>query len=532
MAQPGLAEFSQDPQRYFRYTFLPKVFSTINGKRLLLLFDEYETLGQRVEEKTLEEDVFPFLYSLMVNETKLSFIFAGNYKPSELGEHYLATFGRTLVEEIKVGFLGKTEATQLITEPAAGLMHYDDEAVEAILQLTSGHPFFIQLLCQSLFTQHAQAMESLPAGERIKIMRRDVEAILDKSIVSAENQLQEIWHTYFSPQEQVVLTGISRAIAAAGEQETLVPSVERVGIDNVLNQFRHGLDKAEITDVLETLKKERDTLHRIDSVPSRYSFTIDLLRRWISDSQDLSQLASNLPTRALRTVSPLVIAVPTLVVMLCLIAWFFRAWWFPLFSTAISTTTASPTHSIVLVRTPTPTVLPTATSTPTVMPATFIPSSTPTDTPTATFTPSSTPTDTPTATFTTSPTPTDIPTAAFTSSPTPTFTPTPYPPPELIGAEIIVCNATFEWSWSGNLAEDEWFDVRVGIGEPHSVVWTKEREFTYSLIDGGEYYWQIVICRGRPEDHICTESLAVSERGPFWFGGCAPAATPTKPLPP
>jgi hypothetical protein len=112
-------------------------------------------------------------------------------------------------------------------------------------------------------------------------------------------------------------------------------------------------------------------------------------------------------------------------------------------------------------------------------------------------------------------------------------TPTPatrwYPPPKITGISIIERNVTFRWDWSGELAKDEWFAVRVGKlpDIPHSQYWGKEREYVYSLCtlggDSGDYVWEVAICRGSPEAHHCSSrdgsELAVSERGVFSFEG-------------
>jgi len=112
-------------------------------------------------------------------------------------------------------------------------------------------------------------------------------------------------------------------------------------------------------------------------------------------------------------------------------------------------------------------------------------------------------------------------------------TPTPatrwYAPPKITGISIIERSVTFRWDWSGELAEDEWFAVRVGKlpDIPYSQYWGKEREYVYSLCtlggDPGDYVWEVAICRGSPEAHHCSSrdgsELAVSERGVFSFGG-------------
>jgi len=102
----------------------------------------------------------------------------------------------------------------------------------------------------------------------------------------------------------------------------------------------------------------------------------------------------------------------------------------------------------------------------------------------------------------------------------------PYPPPVLGWGGIIRCNVTFRWKWAGTLAEDEWFEVRVGEepNPPRAQTWTHEFQYTYALTEAGEYAWQIAICRGKPEDARCSSldgtELVASEYGFFEFGGC------------
>ncbi len=183
-----------------------------------------------------------------------------------------------------------------------------------------------------------------------------------------------------------------------------------------------------------------------------------------------------------------------------------------------------------------PVVSHTVAATPTLTPSPRPTTSTPTATRPSTSTPSRTHTPTPTATATPTSTATPIPTPTPTSiRVTPTRTPMPplptYASPVLEPVSIIGCNVTFKWSWSDRtLASDEWFAVRVGIGEPHSVAWVKEQTYIYSLqqqcTQPGDYSWEIAICRGDPNnDGHCNQvdgtELAVSGRGSFGFGGCA-----------
>jgi hypothetical protein len=118
-------------------------------------------------------------------------------------------------------------------------------------------------------------------------------------------------------------------------------------------------------------------------------------------------------------------------------------------------------------------------------------------------------------------------------TPTPTPTPRVYPPPVLSGVDIFGCNVTLRWSWPRVLAEYEFFSVRLGIGAPRSVLWTKGSQHTINLSEAGEYSWEVVVCRGDSAANVC-EPLVTSERGSFAFGGCSTPfpPTPTRKLPP
>ena len=109
-------------------------------------------------------------------------------------------------------------------------------------------------------------------------------------------------------------------------------------------------------------------------------------------------------------------------------------------------------------------------------------------------------------------------------TPTPSVTRTPilpaYPPPDLGGVERVGCSFTFHWSWARELAKDEYFALRVGIGASgESRTWTKETKCGLVLVDSGEYVWEVAICRGDPDTHVC-EQLAVSRQDTYQSPGC------------
>jgi len=145
-------------------------------------------------------------------------------------------------------------------------------------------------------------------------------------------------------------------------------------------------------------------------------------------------------------------------------------------------------------------------------PSIILSSNTATATPNLTLTsvPSHTPSHVALSTVTA--TPTDLPIPTKTSIPrstaqrTATRTPTPRlePSPILESASRISGNAfLFRWSWTRELASDEFFDVRFWLAdqlEEPSLVWTKDPQYILdvSTTPNGSYFWRVVVVRDFP----------------------------------
>jgi thiol-disulfide isomerase/thioredoxin len=183
---------------------------------------------------------------------------------------------------------------------------------------------------------------------------------------------------------------------------------------------------------------------------------------------------------------------------------------------AASAQTAAPLPTDTPEPPPTATLAPTSTPSPTAEP---LPSAT--ETPTPTLPPSPTAPAVASATF--SPTPSATRTARPTEvPPTATATPTPksYSPPVLVNpadgttlaAETM---AELRWHWDGDLAVDEYFDVRFWQeGAPHlGIAWTKEPRYPVRGEPGIRYLWAIAVIRGQDgqfQAQLSPESLSRS----------------------
>lgn len=105
-----------------------------------------------------------------------------------------------------------------------------------------------------------------------------------------------------------------------------------------------------------------------------------------------------------------------------------------------------------------------------------------------------------------------------------------YPAPTLIspddgarfGAEVP---AELRWSWAGELASDEYYDVRVWQeGEPHrGVAWTKEPLLLFAGEPTIHYRWAIAVIRGEGGQMVEQLSPESDSRGILWL---LPTPTP------
>ncbi|MEZ4621343.1 MAG: GAF domain-containing protein [Caldilineaceae bacterium] len=94
---PDTADFVERPSAYFERTFLPQVQQRLGERRLLLLFDEFEELEERVDRERLEPEFFPYLrhliqHSGLATSANLAVLFAGTHQLHELNPDYWSAF--------------------------------------------------------------------------------------------------------------------------------------------------------------------------------------------------------------------------------------------------------------------------------------------------------------------------------------------------------------------------------------------------------------------------------------------------------
>jgi WD40 repeat protein/tetratricopeptide (TPR) repeat protein len=262
-------QFSEDPE-LFQNQLLPQLSQAIGDRRLLLIFDEFDSLEEPTAKEMLTENLIPYLSRLMHAPGPLAFIFCIGSSGRKL-EHMQASytdFFRIALYR-KISFLEKEEATRLITQPVAGTIEYSRQAIEEIFRITSGHPYFTQLLCHELFGLCQKS-------DQRHVAPQDVEAVLDDVVERGTVNLKFVWDDASDP-ERYVLTALSLA------EDGRDPST----IHAFLKDKKVRISQREVGDSLRHLQ-EKDVL-----APDN-TFTVDLMRLWLLENKPLERVIEEL----------------------------------------------------------------------------------------------------------------------------------------------------------------------------------------------------------------------------------------------
>jgi len=197
-----VAELEKDPEIFSR-NFLPEVERALGSKKLVLLIDEFDVLSNTIYDESFEH-FFSYLKRIIDSHKKIFIMPVVGRKLDDMPK-LLYLFKGAPNQEIDL--IDNLSDRRLITKPAEGVLEYDDDAIEAIMELSSGHPYFTQVICFALF---GQAREQ----QNWRVSR-------DKAIEIAEGGLTWYWEGLPIP-EQVIFSAVAEAQKEAISQDKRV----------------------------------------------------------------------------------------------------------------------------------------------------------------------------------------------------------------------------------------------------------------------------------------------------------------------
>jgi tetratricopeptide (TPR) repeat protein len=278
--EPLDPEAFDDQGRFFHRQFLPRLYQALGeNRRIVFLLDEFDVLDWTAEAELLEtaaaKTLLPFLRRMMTQDPQSAFVFVVGRRAEDLSQDFLATFKASLVR--KVGTLDRKSAERLVRQAEYNnTLALSDQAVEHILNLTSSHPYFTQLLCQRIWEQ--AYMRNPPAPPWIQI--EDVKNAVSDALEAGSQALAWLWDG-LPPAERVVAS----ALAGAGPGPITQDELE------------HLLHESGVRVVIRELKEAPQLLQKwdlIEPIHGGYRFCVELLRRWIADHKPLESVQEEL----------------------------------------------------------------------------------------------------------------------------------------------------------------------------------------------------------------------------------------------
>jgi len=245
-----------------------KAITDATKLNVLFLIDEHEILLEYVKK---DPTVALQVQHLVEDRGNLFFIFAGSHALESIGKKSslplldAATYA-------KITFLTRAEALDLVRKPAQRSIQYDDGVPEKLVDLTNGHPFYLQLLCQTLF-------ETAASGDRVV-----TEAMLADAVAAFQRD----------PAPHVVLTWNGFKL----EEKVAGSTLAALGGSASPEEIRDRLKSEEYPSVPNTagIRKGMAELCEVgwveeDSSRGIYRFTMELVRQWVAATRSIKALA-------------------------------------------------------------------------------------------------------------------------------------------------------------------------------------------------------------------------------------------------
>ncbi len=276
-------DLGHSPEINFRQVWLPQLLQTLYADAplahpetsLVILFDEFDVLAEPEAEQA-GAALFPYLRELlMIDSNCLNFVFVIGRNIDDLTNIALSLFKATPSK--RVSLLSREDTIDLIRLAESNQsLQWSDIVVETVWQLTCGHPFLTQHLCQNIWENlHDEVLESPP-----KVQLRDVEAAIPDILDASRNTLEWLWDG-LPPAERVVASALAEAGAGIITETQLEHLLYESGVRVVIRELQNAPQLLQDWDLIEPAE-------------GGYRFRVELLRRWIAKYKPLHRVQDEL----------------------------------------------------------------------------------------------------------------------------------------------------------------------------------------------------------------------------------------------
>jgi hypothetical protein len=268
----------QDFQSGFSQTlsrFLMKFNRQVPEWKLVFIIDDFDEIREDLY-KGENGDVFFTTLRAFIDRAFSSFIIVGSEK---LFTSILREQGQKVnqADNIQVDYLSnRDDLEELITEPAKEVLFFEQDAISEIIELTSGNPYYTNLLCSRIFRLMIGNQDYYVARSNV---RRAAELLANED---TEKSYKHFWVDGIrdvGPEKERIEYNNAMTLIAISKSEHDVSGA--VDIHTIYKQpeVLH-METAELEYRLNELA-DRNVLRRSPNSPNHYLIKVELFNRWL-----------------------------------------------------------------------------------------------------------------------------------------------------------------------------------------------------------------------------------------------------------
>jgi tetratricopeptide (TPR) repeat protein len=222
------------------------------------------------------EAFFPYLRAWMADVQKVKFVFVIGRRPEDLSVRTMSTFKG--IQSTRVSFLSRKDAEDVVLQSEKdNSLKWDGGAVQRVLDLTHGHPYFTQLLCSVIWENAYEAA----APDTPVISAREVDAAVMQALKFGANAFNWLWDG-LPPAERVVVAAMAEVPDEMIKQDKLIETLNQSGVRLVARELEVAPETLIDWEVL------------IEESKGIYRFAVPLLRRWVLTNRPLRRVKEEL----------------------------------------------------------------------------------------------------------------------------------------------------------------------------------------------------------------------------------------------
>ncbi len=265
---PHFHRLRKDPLAYFD-AFMTQTQEVAHHHPLVVILDEFQCLCSLREEMASRNAIFSRFRSHSQHGFGIHFIFSGGGLQGQLTNQCGIDSLINITYNEKLGCLEEKAARRLIKDGLSTVGSISDLAIDLLIDFTSGHPFYLQLLCSKLFEQaHV---------DKMKITQHFASHLIQEWIAQADNsRFQHFWEGHDS--------------VSAQRNKLLLSAIAELGT------HPDGVEYNRLTSKVCPIIPEQALIYALDDLTklgilkryhSSYAIVVNLFVRWLRHHRPL-----------------------------------------------------------------------------------------------------------------------------------------------------------------------------------------------------------------------------------------------------